>query len=253
MTAPPPVGATRPSSMRSVVDLPAPFGPRKPVTAPARTSKLRSSTATTSPKRLLSPWISIAAIHLSPWRFRCLELSAGRAPISSAVGRVRGQPRVGSRALHGPSHGRARLYLGAEARARCLGYGQRDAPAGAADNADPPPAPDADRRRAGRGLGGHGAHLALRDVRADAAGPDLRPACQAAARRGGAGRDRAARLAPALPAGRGRDRGRRLRRRPRGAVPQRPVPSRVGVVRDGLGGLARAPQRPRAPPPPPPP
>jgi hypothetical protein len=28
-----------------VVDLPDPFGPRKPVTTPGRTSKLRSSTA----------------------------------------------------------------------------------------------------------------------------------------------------------------------------------------------------------------
>jgi hypothetical protein len=31
--------------MRIVVDLPAPFGPRKPVTVPGRTSKVRPSTA----------------------------------------------------------------------------------------------------------------------------------------------------------------------------------------------------------------
>src|SRR4029453_3651937 len=44
-----------PRSMRRVVVLPAPLGPRKPTTVPWSTSKLRSSTATTSPKRLGSP------------------------------------------------------------------------------------------------------------------------------------------------------------------------------------------------------
>jgi uncharacterized protein YcnI len=34
---------------RIVVDLPAPFGPRKPVTMPGWTVKLRSSTATLLP------------------------------------------------------------------------------------------------------------------------------------------------------------------------------------------------------------
>ena len=45
----PAVGRARPSTMRSVVVLPAPLGPRKPVTAPARTAKERSSTAVTAP------------------------------------------------------------------------------------------------------------------------------------------------------------------------------------------------------------
>ena len=57
MVAVPPVGVTRPSSIRSVVVLPAPLGPRNPVTLPCSTSKLRLSTATTSPKRLVRPWI----------------------------------------------------------------------------------------------------------------------------------------------------------------------------------------------------
>jgi hypothetical protein len=35
--------------MRIVVVFPAPLGPRKPVTIPGRTVKLRSSTATVSP------------------------------------------------------------------------------------------------------------------------------------------------------------------------------------------------------------
>ena len=43
---------TRPSSIRRVVVLPEPLGPRKPVTRPAATSKLRSSTARTAPKLL---------------------------------------------------------------------------------------------------------------------------------------------------------------------------------------------------------
>lgn len=38
-----------------VVVLPAPFGPRRPVTSPARASKVRSTTASVSPKLLLRP------------------------------------------------------------------------------------------------------------------------------------------------------------------------------------------------------
>ena len=40
------VGLSRPSIIRIVVDLPAPFGPRKPVTMPGLTGKVRWSTAT---------------------------------------------------------------------------------------------------------------------------------------------------------------------------------------------------------------
>ena len=39
--------------MRSVVVLPAPFGPRKPVTDPGSTVKLRRSTARTEPRKIL--------------------------------------------------------------------------------------------------------------------------------------------------------------------------------------------------------
>ena len=49
-------GATRPSSIRSVVVLPAPLGPRKPVTGPGvRPRRSRSSTATTVPEPLGQP------------------------------------------------------------------------------------------------------------------------------------------------------------------------------------------------------
>ena len=46
-------GCTSPSSERSVVDLPAPFGPRKPVMVPGSTRKLSPATAWVVPKRLL--------------------------------------------------------------------------------------------------------------------------------------------------------------------------------------------------------
>ncbi len=45
----PDVGASRPTINRMVVDFPAPFGPRKPVTRPSGTMKLRSSAATVDP------------------------------------------------------------------------------------------------------------------------------------------------------------------------------------------------------------
>lgn len=59
INAVPLVGASRPSRTRSVLDLPAPFGPRKPVTRPGRAVKLTSSTAVVRPYRLLSREISI--------------------------------------------------------------------------------------------------------------------------------------------------------------------------------------------------
>ena len=46
-------GAIRPSSMRSVVVLPDPLGPRKPVIRRAD-GELRLSTAVNAPKRLVS-------------------------------------------------------------------------------------------------------------------------------------------------------------------------------------------------------
>src|ERR1035438_5085381 len=47
----PPVGDRIPVSMRIVVDLPAPFGPRKPKISPFCTSKLTRFTAVKLPKR----------------------------------------------------------------------------------------------------------------------------------------------------------------------------------------------------------
>jgi hypothetical protein len=55
------VGCARPRIIRSVVVLPAPFGPRNPVTIPGSTSKLTPSTALTAPKRFRSERTSIVA------------------------------------------------------------------------------------------------------------------------------------------------------------------------------------------------
>ncbi len=49
MVTAPAVGWSRPRIMRMVVDLPAPFGPRKPVTLPGCTEKLRLYTAVFEP------------------------------------------------------------------------------------------------------------------------------------------------------------------------------------------------------------
>src|ERR1700686_414422 len=57
--ADPASGASRPMIIRIVVELPDPFGPRKPVTFPGFTSKDRSSTATVSLYRFVTPLTSI--------------------------------------------------------------------------------------------------------------------------------------------------------------------------------------------------
>src|SRR3989338_9152195 len=55
------LGSRTPPSMRNAVDLPAPFGPRKPYSSPRRTSRSRWSTATSRPKRLVSPRVTTAS------------------------------------------------------------------------------------------------------------------------------------------------------------------------------------------------
>lgn len=52
--------------MRIVVVLPAPLGPRKPVTTPGSTAKLTESTAVTSPNRLVRPVTSIPYAFTGP-------------------------------------------------------------------------------------------------------------------------------------------------------------------------------------------
>jgi hypothetical protein len=78
-------GCIRLSSIRSVVVLPAPFGPRKPVTDPGSTVKLRSLTACTVPKDLVSPFTSTRTGSTVPV-FR-IEMA-----ISSSGGRIGPHP-----------------------------------------------------------------------------------------------------------------------------------------------------------------
>src|SRR5438874_8874599 len=59
-------GRTRPTSTRSVVVLPAPFGPRSPHTSPFSTANPKSSTASTSRKRLVSPDTAITGTAPEP-------------------------------------------------------------------------------------------------------------------------------------------------------------------------------------------
>src|ERR1700761_4418696 len=59
MTARPALGARKPAAIFMVVDLPAPFGPRNPSTSPRSTVKLMPLTASTGPKLLARPSISM--------------------------------------------------------------------------------------------------------------------------------------------------------------------------------------------------
>src|ERR1700761_1856415 len=75
MVALPDVGRSRPSNIRMVVDLPEPLGPRKPVTTPGCTVNDKSSTASFSPYRFVSPTASIMRVTLD----RCLRAHISRA------------------------------------------------------------------------------------------------------------------------------------------------------------------------------
>src|SRR4029077_8699380 len=64
--ASPPSLRSRPSRMRMVVVLPAPFGPRKACTSPVPTSRSSPSSATTRPYRLVSPAARSASLPIPP-------------------------------------------------------------------------------------------------------------------------------------------------------------------------------------------
>src|SRR5664280_449567 len=73
--ADPEVGGTSVVNIRISVDLPAPFGPSKPNTSPCSTEKLKASTATKSPKRLVrfSTSMSNMVSRLRCGSLRCLR------------------------------------------------------------------------------------------------------------------------------------------------------------------------------------
>src|SRR3954470_2561975 len=98
-------GRTRPSSIRMVVVLPAPLGPRKPVTDPGSTVNERSETARTGPNALLSsrPWTRTApAVAVLPIEMGLSCRSAAAGLESKRTGAVRGRVLRGP-ARHGPS------------------------------------------------------------------------------------------------------------------------------------------------------
>src|SRR6059058_4592459 len=110
--APPPVGRASVHSMLIVVDLPAPFGPRKPNVSPAAISKSMPRTASMSPKRLDSPETETA---LTPTVCKC-----GRRALSGSVHVA--APTVAARVLppgrgHRARAGRHRAVPGLEPRA----------------------------------------------------------------------------------------------------------------------------------------
>src|SRR3977135_2849097 len=68
MKASPTSGAMTVYKMRSVVDLPAPFGPSSPVMRPSAARKLTSRTAGTRPKCFLRLLASITGVTRLGWR-----------------------------------------------------------------------------------------------------------------------------------------------------------------------------------------
>src|SRR6187200_2969516 len=70
MVAEPDVGAVRPTMTRMVVDLPAPFGPRNPVTRPGWAVKVTPSTARRPPYVLVSAVTSIMGSTFAATRGR---------------------------------------------------------------------------------------------------------------------------------------------------------------------------------------
>src|SRR6266545_8043873 len=77
--------------VRIVVDLPAPLGPRNPVTLPGRTRNVRSSTATVAPYRLRTP-VTVISMVVSPF-VGTHRASAADSPGTSAAIAVFAIPR----------------------------------------------------------------------------------------------------------------------------------------------------------------
>src|SRR5262245_33800825 len=108
----PAVGLSRVVSMRSVVVLPAPFGPRKPTISPSSTVRSTPRTASTRPLRLENvrarPQVSMIAMPVS---FR--SLPAVRARVAGpGLGLVRPQLRQELRELVMPANLGVRLHHG---------------------------------------------------------------------------------------------------------------------------------------------
>src|SRR4051812_9102508 len=127
MVAPPLVGVTRLSTILSVVVLPEPLGPRKPVTRPGSTVNERSSTAVTLGYTLVSPETTICPrMGLLP-RSMCEFLTLSSRS-SCRPGRHPDRFGAGQQLTVGPVRGRVHVRpapLGTQQRpgdhARCPG------------------------------------------------------------------------------------------------------------------------------------
>src|SRR5699024_10268254 len=93
-----------PGRMRREVDLPAPLGPRTPVTGPGGHERVRTSTATREPERMVRTRMSRAAVVLG---------ALVMAPRSGGQGGARDRPGVApgpdDRRGFGPAGGDLRL------------------------------------------------------------------------------------------------------------------------------------------------
>ena len=93
INAAPPVGRVSPSSMRSVVVLPEPLRPRKPVTRPGQAVKEMPSTARTLPYALVSSTVSIIAGHYPTWTSAAAaSAAAARAARRRRIGQLTAPP-----------------------------------------------------------------------------------------------------------------------------------------------------------------
>src|SRR6186713_2826293 len=87
----------KPASMRMVVDLPAPLGPRNPSTSPGSTEKVRSSTATRPSKCL----VRFCVLIIAPLESEAPAVSSvGAGPGFCARSRARRKPRGRATATH---------------------------------------------------------------------------------------------------------------------------------------------------------
>src|SRR5262245_37007504 len=90
-------GRIRPASMRSVVVLPAPFGPTSAKISPARTSNDTSSTATRGPNVLVSE----SACSMRPLARELVAARRHEYGAAAAEGEARGTDEARAIELHG--------------------------------------------------------------------------------------------------------------------------------------------------------
>ena len=151
-TAEPAVGAISVPSVRTVVVLPAPFGPRKPNTSPHPTLNETSDSAVRSPKRLVSPSTVIASSPACPRRGDGVDASARSLAIAATCSGVRS---TGSRAAAAGASSTAsprvlRARRTGASRPRCTRRPARARRRSARSSRAPPPARRSRRRRGRR-------------------------------------------------------------------------------------------------------